>query len=124
MVPENCPACFESPKERYRIKCLLATQEALFPILFQNLTKTLVPLMEPRVEDFLRLRREAYGRTGGNPHVPPPLPPPSEQQEEAARRAQVSRPRPCRFNRAVVGRKTGGPPRNIRLAAFLSLIHI
>ena len=26
IVPENCPACFEAPKERYRVKCLLATQ--------------------------------------------------------------------------------------------------
>ena len=35
IVSETCPACFEAPKERYRIKCLLATQEALFPTLFQ-----------------------------------------------------------------------------------------
>ncbi len=26
IVSENCPACFEAPKERYRLKCLLATQ--------------------------------------------------------------------------------------------------
>ena len=28
IVAENCPACFDAPKERYRVKCLLATQEA------------------------------------------------------------------------------------------------
>ena len=74
IVAENCPACFDAPKERYRVKCLLATQEAAFPMLFQSLTKCLLPLMEPGVEDFLRRRREAYGRASGPVHVPPPLP--------------------------------------------------
>jgi hypothetical protein len=74
VVPENCPACFEAPKERYRIKCLLATQEALFPSLFHALTKTLLPLMEPNIERLLTERRESYGRVGGTvAHVPPPL---------------------------------------------------
>ena len=70
IVSENCPACFDAPKERYRVKCLLATQEAAFPMLFTSLTKALLPLMEPHVEDFLRLRREAYGRSGGAVQVP------------------------------------------------------
>ena len=26
VIPENCPACFESPKERHRTKQLLAQQ--------------------------------------------------------------------------------------------------
>merc|ERR1740124_211379 len=73
IVAENCPACFDAPKERYRVKCLLATQEAAFPMLFQSLTKALLPLMEPGVEDFLRRRREAYGKASGPVHVPPPL---------------------------------------------------
>ena len=93
IVAENCPACFEAPKERYRIKCLLATQEALFPQMFQSLLKTLIPLMEPHVEDALRLRREAYGRWGGPPHVPPPSPTPREEDEEAARIAQATHKR-------------------------------
>ena len=42
VVPETCPACFDAPKERYRIKCLLATQEALFPTL-QSVLKTILP---------------------------------------------------------------------------------
>jgi thiol-disulfide isomerase/thioredoxin len=76
---------------------LLASQEALFPDLYVvrerkerreaapphpysrrygTLLKTLAPLMEPQVEDFLRLRREAYGRVGGGQTlIPPPLPP-------------------------------------------------
>ena len=32
---ENCPACFEVPKERHRVKQLLAHQELLFPRLYQ-----------------------------------------------------------------------------------------
>ena len=31
IIAENCPACFEAPKERQRIKQLLAQQELLFP---------------------------------------------------------------------------------------------
>lgn len=91
VVSETCPACFEAPKERYRVKCLLATQEALFPALFQSLLKTILPLTEPLVEDVVRLRREAYGRAAGPPHVPPPMPPPREgalaEMEAAARKA-------------------------------------
>ena len=84
IVAENCPACFDAPKERYRVKCLLATQEAAFPMLFQSLTKCLLPLMEPGVEDFLRLRREAYGKASGPVHVPPPLPPLNSADDAAA----------------------------------------
>ena len=90
IVSETCPACFEAPKERYRIKCLLATQEALFPTLFQSLLRTMLPLLEPEFEDLMRLRREAYGRIAGPPHVPPPISPPSVEDEAAARRAQAT----------------------------------
>ena len=90
IISETCPACFEAPKERYRTKCLLATQEALFPNLFQSLLRTLLPLTEPQIEDQLRLRREAFGRIQGPPHVPPPMAPPSAADEEAAQRAQAT----------------------------------
>ena len=30
VIPENCPACFESPKERHRTKQLLAQQGGYF----------------------------------------------------------------------------------------------
>ncbi|GMH55962.1 hypothetical protein TrST_g5163 [Triparma strigata] len=73
IVAENCPACFEAPKERFRVKSLLAVQEALFPDLYKTLLKTLAPLMEPQVEDFLRLRRECYGKASGETVIPPPL---------------------------------------------------
>jgi len=34
IVADNCPACFSAPKERHRIKLMLAQQEHLFPDLF------------------------------------------------------------------------------------------
>ena len=45
IIVENCPACFEGPKERYRVKTLLASQEHLFPNLHANLLKTMQPLL-------------------------------------------------------------------------------
>ncbi|XP_037087662.1 uncharacterized protein LOC119108188 [Pollicipes pollicipes] len=57
VIPENCPACFEEPKERHRVKQLpaqrerpprvkqlLAQQEVLFPHLFESLRAALRPL--------------------------------------------------------------------------------
>nr|CAD7460575.1 unnamed protein product [Timema tahoe] len=48
IIPENCPACFEAPKERHRTKQLLAQQEILFPRLFWSLRSALHPLMSFR----------------------------------------------------------------------------
>lgn len=45
VVPENCPACFEAPKERHRIKQLLAQQELLYPSVYVNIKTALLPLM-------------------------------------------------------------------------------
>ena len=56
----------------------------------QSLLRTLLPLTEPRVEDMLRLRPEAYGRINGPPHVPPPMAPPSQEDEAAARAAMAT----------------------------------
>ncbi len=39
VINENCPACFEEPKERARTKTLLASQEHIHPNLFSNLLK-------------------------------------------------------------------------------------
>ncbi|CAM9896349.1 unnamed protein product, partial [Ectocarpus sp. 8 AP-2014] len=49
LVNENCPACFEEPKERHRVKKMLAKEESLFPSMYANLRKALVPLMEDEV---------------------------------------------------------------------------
>ena len=45
IIAENCPACFEAPKERARIKQLLAQQELLFPRLYWNLKTALYPVI-------------------------------------------------------------------------------
>ncbi|KAI5702852.1 hypothetical protein M8J75_004858 [Diaphorina citri] len=48
VIPENCPACFEAPKERHRTKQLLAQQEILFPKLFSSLRSAIQPLISFR----------------------------------------------------------------------------
>lgn len=45
VIAENCPACFEAPKERHRVKQLLAAQEILFPKLYPSLGSAMHPLM-------------------------------------------------------------------------------
>ncbi|ETO36502.1 hypothetical protein RFI_00557 [Reticulomyxa filosa] len=45
VIDENCPACFDSPKERQRCKQILAAQEHLHPTLFPNLLKAITPLL-------------------------------------------------------------------------------
>lgn len=45
VITENCPACFEAPKERRRVKKVLAQQESLFPATFNHLRRALTPLM-------------------------------------------------------------------------------
>ncbi|KFM83414.1 tRNA 2-thiocytidine biosynthesis protein TtcA, partial [Stegodyphus mimosarum] len=45
VIPENCPACFEAPKERHRMKQLLAAQEIMFPSLYLSLRTAMLPLM-------------------------------------------------------------------------------
>lgn len=46
IIDENCPACFEGPKERERIKTLLTHQEHLIPSLMPNLLRAMKPLMD------------------------------------------------------------------------------
>ncbi|KAL8616794.1 hypothetical protein ACOMHN_017831 [Nucella lapillus] len=45
VIAENCPACFEAPKERHRTKQLLASQEVLFPRLYSSLQSAIKPIM-------------------------------------------------------------------------------
>ena len=45
MIAENCPACFEAPKERHRVKQLLAAQEIMFPRIFPSLMAAIKPIM-------------------------------------------------------------------------------
>ena len=45
IINENCPACFEQPKERDRVKKLLKQEESMVPGLFYNLRKAFLPLL-------------------------------------------------------------------------------
>lgn len=51
VIPENCPACFEAPTERHRVKQLLANQEIIFPGLFLSLRSAIQPLMVSKNEN-------------------------------------------------------------------------
>lgn len=79
VIPENCPACFEAPKERHRIKQLLAQQELLFPCIYLNIKTSLLPLMsidQPFVErklfgkqSYIDKKEKNKGRTALLPSV-------------------------------------------------------
>jgi len=61
VITENCPACFAEPKERKRMKALLAAQENIFPELFNSIRSALQPLMHGRMHPkqvFENLRHE------------------------------------------------------------------
>ncbi|MEE8379695.1 MAG: ATP-binding protein [Gammaproteobacteria bacterium] len=45
VIPDSCPACFELPTQRQRMKELLAVEESSHKGLFNNLLTTLKPLM-------------------------------------------------------------------------------
>ena len=53
VVPDGCPACFEAPKERQRVRALLRREEAAFPRLFHNLCAAMAPLLDERVPPLL-----------------------------------------------------------------------
>lgn len=57
VITENCPACFETPKERFRLKQLLAAQELLHPTLYESFKTAMKPLM-------------AIKTAGGENHIP------------------------------------------------------
>ncbi|MGC9455946.1 MAG: tRNA 2-thiocytidine biosynthesis TtcA family protein [Halothiobacillaceae bacterium] len=46
VIPENCPACFDMPTQRFHYKQLLAEQEKQNPQLFRSLLTAITPLME------------------------------------------------------------------------------
>jgi len=59
VINENCPACFEAPKERHHIKKLLAREECIFPSLYSCLRKALMPLLDPAAMDVLAAIRKS-----------------------------------------------------------------
>ncbi|GMH76596.1 hypothetical protein TL16_g07135 [Triparma laevis f. inornata] len=68
IVNENCPACFEEPKERARIKKLLSKEETLSPSLFDNMRRTLLPLMDKDLGDECREFSERIINAGRREH--------------------------------------------------------
>jgi len=45
VINENCPACFEEPKERARMKKLLSREETLYPNLYDHIRRALIPIL-------------------------------------------------------------------------------
>eukprot|EP01104_Vermistella_antarctica_P009059 TRINITY_DN2312_c0_g2_i1.p1 TRINITY_DN2312_c0_g2~~TRINITY_DN2312_c0_g2_i1.p1 ORF type:complete len:1161 (-),score=274.48 TRINITY_DN2312_c0_g2_i1:85-3567(-) len=67
VIVENCPACFEEPKERQRVKRLLAAQEHQFPALYNSLRAALKPLMavdSVNQDDFSKAASKALAASG------------------------------------------------------------
>ena len=54
VINENCPACFEEPKERARVKKMLAREEQLFPAIYNSLRRCLTPLMDDALYPHIR----------------------------------------------------------------------
>eukprot|EP00547_Thalassionema_nitzschioides_P017373 CAMPEP_0194252566 /NCGR_PEP_ID=MMETSP0158-20130606/27901_1 /TAXON_ID=33649 /ORGANISM="Thalassionema nitzschioides, Strain L26-B" /LENGTH=1211 /DNA_ID=CAMNT_0038990015 /DNA_START=106 /DNA_END=3738 /DNA_ORIENTATION=- len=54
VINENCPACFEEPKERARIKKLLSREETLYPNFYDNIRRSIIPLMHEDATAILR----------------------------------------------------------------------
>lgn len=77
VINENCPACFEEPKERHRVKKMLAQEESLYPDMYNSLRRALLPLMDDasyapleavraRVEQAKQERKRAPSSKGQN----------------------------------------------------------
>jgi tRNA(Ile)-lysidine synthase TilS/MesJ len=64
VINENCPACFEEPKERARIKKMLSREETLYPNVYDNIRRALMPLMHDDALPILRsITEEALARS-------------------------------------------------------------
>lgn len=69
VINENCPACFEEPKERARTKKLLNREETLYPNFYDNMRRSLIPLMHDDMSGILRgYTEEAVSKSRKAPH--------------------------------------------------------
>jgi tRNA(Ile)-lysidine synthase TilS/MesJ len=69
VINENCPACVEEPKERARVKKLLTREETLFPNIYDNIRRSLIPLMHEDSTAILRCcTEEAVARSRKENH--------------------------------------------------------
>jgi tRNA(Ile)-lysidine synthase TilS/MesJ len=74
VINENCPACFEEPKERARVKKLLSREETLYPNIYDNIRRSLIPIMHDDstailrsyTEEALSKSRREKGNGNGN----------------------------------------------------------
>ncbi|KAF2078190.1 hypothetical protein CYY_000480 [Polysphondylium violaceum] len=67
VISENCPACFEAPKERQRIKLLLANQENINPMIHHILFKTMQPLIT--IDKTNRNSKRSIELNNNNPNI-------------------------------------------------------
>jgi len=58
VINENCPACFEEPKERARVKKMLSREETLYPNFYDNIKRSLVPLLHDDMTSILHCYTE------------------------------------------------------------------
>ena len=93
VINENCPACFEAPKERHHIKKLLAREEGVFPSLYPCLRRALTPLLDPAATDLLAAIRRAV-----------------ERQSKVGRQALAQKRAAAREKKAGVPSRAGGVP--------------
>ena len=64
VINENCPACFEAPKERHRIKKMLAQEESLLTGMYGNLKRALIPLMDEKIYDSFKTIQDEVDARG------------------------------------------------------------
>ncbi len=64
IINENCPACFEEPKERARMKKLLSREETLYPNIHDKIRRALIPIMHDDMTSILKsYTEEALARS-------------------------------------------------------------
>jgi len=80
VINDNCPACFQAPQERRRMKKLLAKEEAFAPNIFNAMRTALKPILDEEIllqlADFTKAKR-VKGR-----------PPPSKRKRYTTRENQ------------------------------------
>jgi selenocysteine lyase/cysteine desulfurase/tRNA(Ile)-lysidine synthase TilS/MesJ len=64
VINENCPACFEAPKERERVKKMLAQQESMIGAMYGNLKQALLPLMDDKIYESMQSVRDVAKHRG------------------------------------------------------------
>ncbi|KAM3185972.1 hypothetical protein ACTXT7_005320 [Hymenolepis weldensis] len=69
VIPENCPACFQMPKERMRVKRILGEYESVFPNLYSSLQSAMMPLISRGAALGLSGYEDAKNALSGNPQV-------------------------------------------------------